>query len=90
MFHHYPSYACLGVKNYFHCVVRAATVLSLALFLSSCATESGTQNTRLVERTDPDDILETKSLRDIETLLIQADQSEPSKAGVSQIQDQEY
>ncbi len=82
MFHHYPSYACLGVKNYFHCVVRAATVLSLALFLSSCATESGTQNTRLVERTDPDDILETKSLRDIETLLIQADQSEPSKAKV--------
>ena len=82
MFHHYPSYACLGVKNYFHCVVRAATVLSLALFLSSCATESGTQNTRLVERTDPDDILETKSLRDIETLLIQADQSEPGKAKV--------
>ena len=82
MFHHYPSYACLGVRNYFHWVVRAATVLSLALFLSSCATESGTQNTRLVERTDPDDILETKSLRDIETLLIQADQSEPSKAGV--------
>ena len=82
MFHHYPSYACLGVKNYFHCVVRAATVLSLALLLSSCATESGTQNTRLVERTDPDDILETKSLRDIETLLIQADQSEPGKAKV--------
>ena len=82
MFHHYPSYACLGVKNYLHCVVRAATVLSLALFLSSCATESGTQNTRLVERTDPDDILETKSLRDIETLLIQADQSEPGKAKV--------
>lgn len=82
MFHHYPSYACLGVKNYFHCVVRAATVLSLALLLSSCATESGTQNTRPVERTDPDDILETKSLRDIETLLIQADQSEPGKAKV--------
>ena len=82
MFHHYPSYAFLGVKNYFHCVVRAATVLSLALLLSSCATESGTQNTRLVERTDPDDILETKSLRDIETLLIQADQSEPGKAKV--------
>ena len=82
MFHHYPSYACLGVKNYLHCVVRAATVLSLALFLSSCATESGTQNTRLVERTNPDDILETKSLRDIETLLIQADQSEPGKAKV--------
>ena len=82
MFHHYPSYACLGVKNYFHCVVRAATVLSLALLLSSCATESGTQNTRLVERTDPNDILETKSLRDIETLLIQADQSEPGKAKV--------
>jgi len=82
MFHHYPSHACLSAKNHFHCVVRAASVLSFAVLLSSCASELGTQNTRPVERTDPNDILETKSLRDIESLLIQADQSEPGKAKV--------
>ncbi len=87
MSHHYPYPTYSGEKNDFRCLVRSVTGLFfLVVLLSSCASQPSNTDNRPAERIDPDDLLETNDVRDIESLLIRANQSQPRQASALRLQ----